>query len=28
MKEIDEMIANKDYSKAMTKEELYKELGL
>jgi DNA-damage-inducible protein J len=28
MKEIDEMIANKDYSKAMTKDELYKELGL
>jgi DNA-damage-inducible protein J len=28
MKEIDEMIANNDVSRAMTKEELYKELGL
>ncbi len=28
MKEIQELIANKDYRNTLTKEELYKELGL
>mgnify|MGYP001810758871 FL=1 len=28
MKEVEELIANKDFSGAMTKEELFKELGL